>query len=1065
MADGPRPSIDISRGRPSLDTNRASGEFRRPSMERPRASGELPRRSGDFSRPIPEREPDVARTKSFEIASRFSLEKERLEEKKRLEKSGKQANLKAEIQMDEHKIPLAELCERFKTDAERGLTEEDARARLKRDGPNRLTPAKPTPWYFILAEHMLGGFSGLLLAAAGLAIIAFLFNTNSLSNIYLAIVIVVCVMFTGLFGYYQDRKALRVVAGFSKLVPETAVVIRDGRQQNIDPVNLVVGDLVWFHGGDKVPADVRVTWCTGLKVDNSSLTGEAEPQSRSEEITDENPLETKNLAFFSSSVIEGEGRGMVVKVGDETVIGRIAGLTTKTKKVRTPLEIEISRFVQFIVFMSVTTGIIFFILGLFIYPIASCIIFTIGVIIGNIPEGMLPNLRVMQTLTAQNMARRNVVVKALSSVETLGSCSTICSDKTGTLTQNRMTLAHIWLDGEIQTTHTTTTEASFDANAPTFQELFRCSALCNESSFETGQEDLPIGQRQTKGNASDVALLRFCEEAVSVDEYREKNPLYHKVPFNSTNKYLLTIHSLEDGRWVLLMKGAPERIIDRCSTILINGEQVELTTEWQQKFQNAYDELGGKGERVLGLCQTYVNGEDFGPDFVIDGENPNYPDQNLCFLGLVALIDPPRAAVPEAVNQCRTAGIQVIMVTGDHPITAMAIARQVNIIKGETANDVAKREGIPLSEVDQSMISAVVVAGHELKDMTEEQLDEILKFREVVFARTSPQQKLRIVEGCQRRGSIVAVTGDGVNDSPALKKADIGVAMGSGSSVSKEAANMVLRDDNFASIVNAIKQGRLVFDNLKKAIVHTMIHTLPELLPYLLYIIIQIPLPQSTMLVIFIDLGTDLFPGIAYAYEKPEADIMLRRPRNPKKDRLVTSNLLGLAYLVLGITEAVGTMWAYFVVMGDFGFKPWDILFEGNCFSSSGSNQASCNTVAYDLKQRVNATTNAQTAVFWAIMVQQIFTSFTCQTRKVSIFKYGIPNLYLNASLLLSVVVAACLTYIPEVSSQIFGAAPISPIYWYVSLPYCFFMVAFEEWRKLCIRTWPKGYIKKYTLY
>jgi sodium/potassium-transporting ATPase subunit alpha len=375
-----------------------------------------------------------------------------------------------------------------------------------------------------------------------------------------------------------------------------------------------------------------------------------------------------------------------------------------------------------------------------------------------------------------------------------------------------------------------------------------------------------------------------------------------------------------------MMKGAPERILDRCSSILINGEDLPLDDARKEAFNNAYMELGGLGERVLGFCDFALPASKFPLGFPFNNEDVNFPLENLRFIGLMSMIDPPRAAVPDAVAKCRSAGIKVIMVTGDHPITAKAIAKSVGIISegNKTVEDIAEEQGIPLDKVNPRDAKAAVVHGSELKDIADSQLDEILMYHtEIVFARTSPQQKLIIVEGCQRMGAIVAVTGDGVNDSPALKKADIGVAMGiAGSDVSKQAADMILLDDNFASIVTGVEEGRLIFDNLKKSIAYTLTSNIPEISPFLFFILADVPLPLGTVTILCIDLGTDMVPAISMAYEGPESDIMKRQPRNPFTDKLVNERLISMAYGQIGMIQASAGFFVYFVIMAENGFLP-----------------------------------------------------------------------------------------------------------------------------------------------
>uniref|UniRef100_A0A803TNZ0 Sodium/potassium-transporting ATPase subunit alpha n=1 Tax=Anolis carolinensis TaxID=28377 RepID=A0A803TNZ0_ANOCA len=710
--------------------------------------------------------------------------------------------------------------------------------------------------------------------------------------LYLGVVLAAVVIVTGCFSYYQEAKSSKIMDSFKNMVPQQALVIREGEKIQINAEGVVVGDLVEVKGGDRVPADLRIISSHGCKVDNSSLTGESEPQTRSPEFTHENPLETRNICFFSTNCT---ARGIVISSAD---VGR------------PPSAMEIEHFIRIITGVAVFLGLSFFILSLILgYTWLEAVIFLIGIIVANVPEGLLATVTVCLTLTAKRMARKNCLVKNLEAVETLGSTSTICSDKTGTLTQNRMTVAHMWFDNQIHEADTTEDQsgATFDKRSPTWTALARIAGLCNRAVFKGGQENIPISKKDTAGDASESALLKCIELSCGcVKKMRDKSPKVTEIPFNSTNKYQLSIHEPEDrpNGHVLVMKGAPERILDRCSTILLQGQEAPLDEEMRDAFQNAYLELGGLGERVLGFCHYYLPEDQFPRGFKFDVDEVNFPINNLCFVGLMSMIDPPRAAVPDAVGKCRSAGIKVIMVTGDHPITAKAIAKGVGIISegNETVEDIADRLNIPVNQVNPREAKACVVHGSDLKDMNAEILDEILKnHTEIVFARTSPQQMLIIVEGCQRQGAIVAVTGDGVNDSPALKKADIGIAMGiSGSDVSKQAADMILLDDNFASIVTGVEEGRLIFDNLKKSIAYTLTSNIPEITPFLLFIIANIPLPLGTVTILCIDLGTDMVPAISLAYEAAESDIMKRQPRNPKTDKLVNERLISTAYGQIG---------------------------------------------------------------------------------------------------------------------------------------------------------------------
>ena len=825
----------------------------------------------------------------------------------------------------------------------KGLTESQAKQILLRDGPNALSPPKTTPEWVKFCKNLFGGFAMLLWIGAILCFLAYsitaaTYDDAPKDNLWLGVCLTIVVFLTGCFSYYQESKSSRIMESFKNMVPPLAVVIRDGERKSIKAANLVVGDVVEVKFGDRVPADIRVLKAMSFKVDNSSLTGESEPQSRSPDLTSESALETRNIAFFSTNAVEGTCTGLVIRTGDRTVMGRIAGLASGLDTGDTPIARELTHFIHLITGVAVFLGVSFFIVAFILgYFWLDAVIFLIGIIVANVPEGLLATVTVCLTLTAKRMAKKFCLVKNLEAVETLGSTSTICSDKTGTLTQNRMTVAHMWYDNRITEVDTSENQVSSSHNksAKGVLALMRCAMLCNRAEFKLDKENLekPVLMRDCIGDASETAILKCCELSFNnVSEYRQTNPKIAEIPFNSTNKYQVSIHETNDNdkRYLLVMKGAPERIIEKCKTIYIEGGDLELNDFWKNKCNAANAELGGYGERVLGFCDIRLDARKFPEGFKFDVDNVNFPIQDLRFLGLMSMIDPPRAAVPNAVEKCRSAGIRVIMVTGDHPITAKAIARSVGIIspKNETVEDIAARLGIPVSQVNKKDAKACVLHGGQLKTMSSDDLDEVLKNHdEIVFARTSPQQKLIIVEGCQRGGAIVAVTGDGVNDSPALKKADIGVAMGiAGSDVSKQAADMILLDDNFASIVTGVEEGRLIFDNLKKSIAYTLTSNIPEITPFLIFILTDIPLPLGTVTILCIDLGTDMIPAISLAYEKAESDIMKRKPRDPNRDKLVGQRLISMAYGQIGFIQASAGFFVYLIIMAENGFWPSRLL-------------------------------------------------------------------------------------------------------------------------------------------
>ncbi|XP_065752387.1 potassium-transporting ATPase alpha chain 2 [Phocoena phocoena] len=1021
---------------------------------------------------------DIEKTDKGHDKKYGGLKKDCLERKTHQPKE----ELKKELDLDDHKLSEEELETKYGTNIITGLSSTRAAELLARDGPNTLTPPKETPKIIKFLKQMVGGFSILLWIGAVLCWIAYGIQysndkSSSLDSVYLGSVLALVVILTGVFAYYQEAKSTNIMASFRQMIPQQALVVRDSEKKTVPADQLVVGDIVEIKGGDQIPADIRVLSAQGCKVDNSSLTGESEPQPRSSEFTHDNPLETKNISFFSTTCLEGTATGMVINTGDRTVIGQIASLASGVQNSKTPIGIEIEHFVHIVAGVAVSIGVLFFIIAVSMkYHVLDSIIFLIGIIVANVPEGLLATVTVALSLTAKRMAKKNCLVKGLEAVETLGSTSIICSDKTGTLTQNRMTVAHLWFDNQVFVADTSEDHSNqvFDQSSATWASLSKIITLCNRAEFRPGQESVPIMKKAVVGDASETALLKFSEVILgNVMEIRKRNRKVAEIPFNSTNKFQLSIHETDDPsdkRFLMVMKGAPERVLEKCSTIMVNGQEQPLDKSTAKAFHTAYMELGGLGERVLGFCHLYLPADEFPATYSFDVDTMNFPTSNFCFVGLLSMIDPPRSTVPDAVTKCRSAGIKIIMVTGDHPITAKAIAKSVGIISAnsETVEDIAKRLNVAVAQVNKRDAKAAVVTGMELKDMSPAQLDELLaNHSEIVFARTSPQQKLIIVEGCQRQDAIVAVTGDGVNDSPALKKADIGIAMGiTGSDAAKSAADMVLLDDNFASIVTGVEEGRLIFDNLKKTIAYTLTKNIAELCPFLIYIIAGLPLPIGTITILFIDLGTDIIPSIALAYEKAESDIMNRKPRHKKKDRLVNKPLAVYSYLHIGLMQALGAFVVYFTVYAQEGFRPstllnlrveWEKGYVNDLEDSYGQEWTSY--------QRKYLEWTGYTAFFVGIMIQQIADLIIRKTRRNSIFQQGLfRNKVIWVGIASQVIIALILSY-GLGSIVALNFTMLRPQYWFVAVPHAVLIWVYDEVRKLAIRLYPGSWWDKNMYY
>lgn len=979
-------------------------------------------------------------------------------------KQKKLEDLKQELQMDEHMITLQELFDRLQTNPETGLSNSEVQRRLARDGYNELTVSGGISTWVLFWKNMFGGLQILLLIGSVLCYVAYGISVSKdtaaeKDNLYLGCALAGVVFISGLFSFYQEHKSSRVMQSFKKLVPPKATVIRQGEKHSVASRELVLGDIVIVSVGDRVPADIRILWSRGMKVDNSSLTGESEPQIRVVEMTSESPLETRNLAFYSTNAVEGECKGVVIKVSDKTVMGRIACLTAGLAVRPTPIAIEISRFVWYITMAALILGAALFILATALgYTWIEALVFIIGIIVGKVPEGLLPTVTVCLAMTAMRMAKKNCLVKNMEAVETLGSTSTICSDKTGTLTQNRMTVTHSWFDGNIYIADTTEDQraAASYIKKPSFQALLRIAGLCNRTEYKGAQLDRPILKRETVGDASESALLKFVDlSGINSSNLRNKYPKECEIPFNSTNKYQVSIHTVDfaDSYHLLVMKGAPERIVTFCSSILQDGKPVPMTAELQAGVEVSVHELAGMGERVLGFCEFVLPKDQFPKNFEFDSDTGNFPLDGLCFVGLLSLIDPPRPEVPNAVAVCRSAGIRIIMVTGDHPITAAAIARGVGIISpGSKIFHVP--DNYPHGEQFKiEGAKAAVVHGLQLRTMTSNQLDGILlRCPEIVFARTSPQQKLIIVESVQRLGAIVAVTGDGVNDSPALKKADIGIAMGiAGSDVSKQAADMILLDDNFASIITGVEEGRRIFDNLKKSIAYTLTSKIPEVTPFLCFMFLAVPLPLGTVHILCIDLGTDMVPAISLGYEKPESDIMTRKPRDPVHDRLVNQRLISMAYGQIGMMQACAGYFVYLVIMAQNGFMPrnlWGLRDRWDSRSINDLEDSYGQEWSYNERKILEYT--CQTAFFVAIVIAQWADVIICKTRMLSLFTQGMGNMVLNFGLFFETALACFLCYTPGMSAL--KLYPLLFDWWIPPMPWSALIFMYDELRKWYLR-------------
>lgn len=1003
-----------------------------------------------------------------------------------------------------------------------GLSTADAQALLLQFGKNILTPPPKMPEWQRFLLQFKNMFMVLLNTCGVLSVIAFLLQSDrsDKTNLYLAIVLFVVVFLTCYLQFHEEGKAYKIMDSFTKMLAVNCKVLRDGKQQEIPVSDVVVGDLVLVKDGDKVPADLVLLQCRGLKTECSSLTGESEPITCTDHTSPPNTriFECKNVAFSSSLCFDGMAIGLVVLTGDNTAIGTIAGLASNTKMRESTLQREVRRFVMFIALIAVTMAAVCFIAGVFIAKAKTTsdilTLFINGflvIIVANTPQGLPATVTSLLSLAARNMAKRCVLVKRIDCVETLGSTSLILSDKTGTLTTNEMTVTNVWCDLRNRRPRKIVEGDALHGSAP-YTVLARAAALCNRGQFiateeqEAAQVAVRTAMKQLasnvsrltwgstipgtsmkfstlnvklfSGNPSDCALLTYVESLCSTQTLREEYPILFEIPFNSKNKWQLVIvktvgspeHKLasDEVEYEVLMKGAPEVMLSRCDTFSSSKDEDHkgpIDEDFKRKFQETYEGFAAEGRRVLALCNfRFIAPKDI--EFMETDGKYNFPTTGLNFIGLVGIMDPPREAVPGAIAECHSAGVKVFMVTGDHPLTGKSIATQIGLLKN--SNNIEMLEN-KTTEGDWSTYDGAVVHGCRLDELTDEQWNTILSKPGVVFARTTPAHKLEIVRRSQAMGFICAVTGDGVNDAPALKQADVGIAMGlNGSDVAKESADIVLMDDNFASIVAGIEEGRIIFDNIKKTIAYTMAHILPEVVSAILNLLFLLPLGLTAMQVLTIDLGTELGPAISLAYEKAESDIMSRKPRDPKRDRLVSPTLLVYSYLISGIIISFASFLAYMFVykqhnvwLSDFPLKDSNNS-NGNFFSLSAKGPVTIPRTGeiFTVSQQKDIFSQAATAFYITLTVTQFTHIWVCKTRVNSIFVHGFGNISTFYGVAIGLVLVIFFSYVPGVHNFC-GSAVVNWTPWAVVPVAGVILWVYNEVYKFFFRRFPDNRIVK----
>lgn len=1015
-------------------------------------------------------------------------------------RSGKSAKPNAADELakaDWHILSEGDICKAFGTDSNHGLSTDQVQTARSRYGKNVNTPppsrlAQKLFWYFF------GGFGSILLGGGILVFISWkpLGDPPAVANLALAIVLIIVFLTQALFNAWQDFSSSRVMKSIKGMMPEECQVLRSGQKHNIQASELVPGDVLLFKAGSKLAADLRFTEVSSdAKFDRSILTGESAPLAAVTESTDPNYLETRNIGFAGTHCTSGTGSGLVVATGDKTVFGHIAKLTSTPSTARSPLQKEIIRFVFLIVTLMITMNIV--VLGVWAgfirrahpgyMPVAALIVNIVSVAIAFVPEGLPIALTASLTITANIMRKNNILCKSLKTVETLGAVSVLLSDKTGTLTKNQMTVTDVLLGF----TQFTTDKARnvYDGDEPVrsaMEQLRIVAAVNNAGEFDPTTIERPVSERKIIADATDAALLRLSEILAPVFTARKLWRKRFDLAFNSRNKFAIRVCSVNDADAVpltlgeeeghdfdritdllLTIKGAPDVLLPRCSSYVgEDGEVHQLDSGIRTNIEAVKDDWSSQGKRVLLLARKVLHRS----SLVYDAEDGDFEvealqhaSSDLTLIGIVGIVDPPRDEIPEVIRTLRRAGIRTMMVTGDFKLTAQAIARQCGIINvPDLAVDSisALPRGLDSEKASLSSVShreAIVLSGPELITLNDAQWSLLTTYESIVFARTTPDQKLRIVKEFKSRGNTVGMTGDGVNDAPSLKEADIGIAPGSASDIALEAADMILLD-SFSAIITAVLQGRTVFDNLRKLIAYLLpAGSFSEFWPVMTSVVFGLPQVLSSFLMIIICCFTDCAAAITLAFEKPEADVLLRPPRDVKKDRLVDWRLLLQSFGFIGMIECTCS----------FAMSYWWLQRQGVPFSalwfSYGDYSAITNMTAEEVTAKLNV---ASSIYFVNLVIMQWFNLMALRTRRVSIFQHpplfkkSTQNWYLFPAILFALTIIFIFCYIPGVQDVI-SSAPVPVEHWFLPMAFGLGLLCLDELRKAGVRRWPKGVLRK----
>ncbi|MCF8240737.1 MAG: cation-translocating P-type ATPase [Melioribacteraceae bacterium] len=762
-----------------------------------------------------------------------------------------------------------------------GLTSKEVEERILQYGRNEIETKEKTPWWKLLLDQFIDLLIIILIVAAVISAL--------IGQMVEAIAIIIIVILAGVLGFIQEFQAGKAIESLQKMAAPNATALRNGIETIIPASELVPGDIIILATGDKIPADSRIIEAKNLKIDEAALTGESLPVEKISKLIDDDeaPIGDRvNLLFKGTSVTYGRGKAVVVSTGMETELGKIAKMIQTTENRKTPLQANLDELGKKIGIFAIILAALMSVVGILRgYEFVEMFVWGVALAVAVIPEALPAVVTISIALGVRRMVKRKALIRKLPAVETLGSTNIICSDKTGTLTQDQMTIRKIWVSDKIFDVSGSgySPDGEFSLNGSSLDpqnekdlmKLLQMGTLCNDTVLK--KED---GKWEILGDPTEGSIAVTAKKAgINIDEYKNQFPRIDEIPFSSESKRMSTIHDMDGGRYSY-SKGAPEVIIESCSKVIINEQEVDFTDEMRNKVLLSSEQMSTEALRVLALGYKKIGSdENASPDI----------EKNLVFAGLFGMIDPPRPEVRDAIKLCEHAGIKPIMITGDHQVTAVAVAKELGIMKGGKS-----------------------ISGRELERMTDEELDVISETTEV-YARISPEHKMRIVTSLMNKGNIVAMTGDGVNDAPSLKKADIGVAMGiKGTDVSREAADMILTDDNFASIVSAIEEGRSIFENIRKYLVYLLSGNLGTIIAMIVALFAALPIPLIAVQILFINFLMDGLIAIALGVEPSEAGIMEKQPRKVEEgilNKKMLTMILGIGVWIGIVTIAI-FIWA-----------------------------------------------------------------------------------------------------------------------------------------------------------